>query len=357
MLEKLNGNNYKAIFFVNDTGGKYHEAVENLYQIAYAYHSTGIDTYILHEKEDFNIPNGLSPKFAELNHVSFAKMSSSQMMISHEDFIFIPDVYLEFVSQLKEQGVPAEFIIIVQNINVSFDMLEMGQTFYQLGVRQVIVTDDYYKRYFESYFSLSVVPASNTIFHVITPYVDDVYPYEHDIETNPTPQILLIDGRNISYERFVKKFYLKNSQYGWLPFKVIDDVANQVSANDIINSAVVVSLGEGTMTYNRIMQAHVCGKTVLCEDIVHKTDVLSELNNIYFYKTDIETAVSNFMDLFLSGIDSMSELTHSIDKTPKKGILRENQFMAYFETTKEAIKQNRIDFINAVNAKKEKTNE
>ena len=357
MLEKLNGNNYKAIFFVNDTGGKYHEAVENLYQIAYAYHSSGIETYILHEKEDFNIPNGLSPKFAELTHLSFAKMSSSQMMISHEDFIFIPDVYLEFVSQLKEQGVPAEFIIIVQNINVSFDMLEMGQTYYQLGVRQVIVTDEYYKRYFESYFSSSVVPASNTIFHVITPYVDEVYPSEYDIESNPTPQVLLIDGRNISYERFVKKFYLKNPQYGWLPFKVIDDVANQVSANDIISSAVVVSLGEGTMTYNRIMQANMCGKTVLSEDIVHKTVLLTELDNIYFSKTDLETAVSNFMDLFLSGIDSMKDITQSAARMPKKTLFRENKYMAYFETVKESIKQNRIDFINAVNAKKEKTNE
>lgn len=344
-LENLSENKYKAFFFINDTGGKYHEAVEYIYQLAYGYKSSGIETYILHEKDEYTIPSGIDyqNKYSQIEHLSFSKMASMQMKISHEDFIFIPDVYLEFISQLKEQMIPAEFIIIIQNINVIFDMLEMGQNIYQLGVRQVIVPDQAVKEYMEEYFTFQTNPKMSTTFHVLSPFVEDIYKSGGTISK---PQILLTDGRSISYERFVKKFYLKFPHYGWIPFKVMDDSDIVQSRNDIMESAFVVSFNEGILCGQRMMQAVSCGKKVITKKFeVRPVWTYGLESDIVEVSSPLESAVAHTFDYYLSG----GELDKEGDK-----VFSYLYFMENFKSVAENIKNNRIEFLNAVNEKQKK---
>lgn len=336
-MDSLNENKFNVFVFINDGKGRYHEAIEWLYQIALGYKNKGCNVVMLHENKDYTIPTSIDERYSQIKHLSFASLVSEDIQISVRDLIIIPDAYMEVVETLRKQKVPAEIIIAVQNIDVMYDMMEIGGHLMHMGVRQVFVMHEYVKNYLEAYFK-------GVAFHVITPYTQSCYNNQYRKPKDLT--VILCDGSELLYTRLIKKFYLKHPQYSFVPFKVIDDSSSEQTALNLQNASLLVSLNYGVLNASRVKQALACDTAALMNIQSYYNYKLSmsfdENDNIPIYLSDanisnLEDGISVLVDKFLTGTLYLNENEYVT--------YNENNFIGDFEVVSEKVKANRIEFL------------
>lgn len=346
MDSKLLDNNFKVFVFINNTKGRYHEAIEWLYQIALGYKQKGCDVYVMHENKDYIIPSNIDDRYESLKHISLTDIPAQNIEISVNDLFIIPDVFIELVDSLKQQKIPAEIVLAIQNTDVLFNMLEIGEHLLHKGIRQVLVMQDSNKEYLQEYFK-------SIVFHVIPPYVKKCY-----MESYSKPKdllVLLADGSDILYTNLIKKFYLKYPQYTFVPFKVIDDSSSEQTALNIKNASILVSLNYGVLNSSRARQALAANTPVLMNITnYHIYNLVNSFGNtdempLYF----CEPSISNLEDNISILIDRF--LTGQIDTINKFNAYSEDNFIGAFEVVSENIKNVRLEYLeNLKKVKNEK---
>lgn len=231
-IDTLKNNKNSAFFFVEDYNGNYNYKTEYFYAVANFYYSKGLNVYMVHEKVDYKIPY---QNYDKLVHISFEEISENkEIKITPVDYIFVPEIYIEVVAQMRKQKVPAEIIVVSQDYNKIFDPLEIGENWLMHGIKHVITVSEEQRKYLLDFFpSLDV--------RVLNPFVaDDFIP-----ATEPRkPIVTFISGNERIVENTVKKFQTKYTQYAWIPFKIISPLSTADMARQLKESACAVDLEE-----------------------------------------------------------------------------------------------------------------
>lgn len=231
-IDSLKENKNSAFFFIEDYNGNYNYKTEYFYNIASFYKKQGVNVYIVHEKKEYKIPYS---EFEDLKHVSFEDISENKdIKITPSDYIFIPEVYIEVVAQMRKQKVPAEIVIISQDYNRVFDPMEIGENWLMYGIKHVITVSEEQRKYLIDFFpSLDV--------KVLPPFVSD----DFSPPVSPRkPIVTFISGNERLIENTVKKFQTKYTQYAWIPFKIISPLSTADIARQLKESACAVDLEE-----------------------------------------------------------------------------------------------------------------
>lgn len=242
-VDQIKDNKNSGFFFVEDYNGNYNYKTEYMYNIANFYSDQGLNVYIVHEKVDYKLPY---KEFEHLKHVSFEDISNnSEIKITPADFIFIPEIYMELVAQFRKSKVPAEMVIVSQDYNRIFDVLEIGENWLMYGLKHVITVSEAQKEYLLGFFpSLDV--------KVLSPIINDNF----IPNTEPRkPIVTFVSGNEQKIENIVKQFQSKYTQYAWIPFKILSPISANDMARQLKESACVIDLEEYSPFKQEALQA------------------------------------------------------------------------------------------------------
>ena len=342
--DNVENNNFKACFFTIDTKGQYHEAVEYIYNLALAYEKAGIETYLIHEEEDYKMPEWLGEEYVNLSHDTFEAFAG-KISLSPSDIVFLPEVYTEILQQLIQYKVPAELVVIIQQYERVFDVLEMGQSYNaNYGVKNVIVPTQSVKNHLQQYMH-------GLNYHVINPYIKDFFKRTNKPKT---PMILMADANTASAKRVVQKFYLKYPQYAWVPFKMLTRFHINQMKEQYEDSQFVVFLDDKNAFCLEQLQAMSMGAIPIAITPKLAPDWLIEdqkMKNIGVYtQNDLK-----IVDLLAYAIDSF--LTDKVDESIYEQAVnvadefRYSNFNSQFNITFEALKQSRLELFKKVEEK------
>lgn len=347
--ENIENNEFKACFFAMDTKGQYHEAMEYIYDIALAYEKAGIETYLIHEEKDYKMPEWLGEQYTNLTHYSFEDFSG-KITLSASDFIFVPEAYTELLSQLVEHRVPAEIVMIIQQYEMVFDALELGDNYNtSYGVKNVIVPSNAIKNHLAQYMQ-------GLNFHVLNPQVKDVFVQS---DKPKKPIVLMADSSSRASERIVKKFYMKYPQYSWVPFKMlsrfhINDIKEQYQ-----DAPCAVFLDDKNSFSVEQLQAMSMGVIPISMTPKLAPDWLIEggkLKNIGVYTNNdlkIVDLIAYFIDAFITN-RLEAEITDGAKEVAKQYLAKNHQ--KQFNGIFEQLKQSRLDLLKKIEDRQKENN-
>lgn len=342
--DNIENNDFKACFFAMDTKGQYHEAMEYIYDIALAYEKAGIETYVIHEEKEYKMPEWLGEDYVNITHYSFEDFAG-KITLSPSDFIFVPEAYTELLQQFVEHKVPAEIIMIIQQYELVFDALEMGQSYnLDFGVKNVIVPSNAIKNHLSQYMQ-------GLNFHVINPYVKDNFKQN---EKPKKPIVLMADGNSNQSQRIVKKFYMKYPQYSWVPFKMLNRFHLNEIKEQYQESPCVVFLDDKNSFYIEQLQAMSMGALPISMTPKLAPDWLIEegkIRNVGVYtQNDLKLIdlIAHFMDSFIT-----EKIDESVFKSATQLASNYNKkaFNKQFNVIFEAFKQSRLQLFAKIEEK------
>lgn len=347
--DNIENNDFKACFFAMDTKGQYHEAMEYIYNLALAYEKAGIETYVIHEEKDYKMPEWLGEDYVNITHYSFAELGE-KITLSPSDFIFIPEAYTELLQQFIEHRVPAEIVVIIQQYELVFDALEMGQSYnLDYGVKNVIVPSNAIKNHLQQYMQ-------GLNFHVIHPYVKDDFVQS---DKPKKPIVLMADGGSNESQRIVKKFYMKYPQYSWVPFKMLNRFHLNEIKEQYQDSPCVIFLDDKNSFYIEQLQAMSMGAIPISMTPKLAPDWLVEdgkLRNTGVYtQNDLKLIdlIAYFIDSFITNKieDNVYESAKNVASQYNK-----KQFDKQFNVAFEAFKQSRLQLFQKIEEKQKENN-
>ncbi len=343
-IDALKNNNNSAFFFVEDYNGNYNYKTEYIYNIASFYKEKGANTYIVHEKKGYVCPY---KEFEGLAHISFEEISENKdIKISPSDYIFIPEVYIEVVAQMRKQKVPAEIIVISQDYNKIFDSLEIGESWTMYGIKHVITTSEGQKTYLLDYFP-------NLEVHILHPFVSP------DFVSTAEPRkpiVTFTSGSERGIENTVKKFQAKYSQYAWVPFKILSPLSTADMARQLNESACAVSLEEHSPFKLDVLQAFrtktpVIG--VLPKIALEWLNNGGKVNNNAVWSIN-EMQISDLIALFID-----RWVTDKLDNNVVQGAYQDSSpytldnFKIKMDGIFESIKEQRVNFLEGLKTQNE----
>lgn len=203
-INKIENKESVIYFFTIDTNGKQLASVANIYEHVKILTELGYNACILHEKDNyFGVESWLGKEYSELPHKSIEKKDLS---IGAWDFVVIPEVFANIMEESMK--LPCKRIVLCQSHEHILELLNIGKTWGNYGIRDAIVTSnklgDYVKKLFPS-INTHVVPVS------IPEYFKDT--------GKPKKPTVGVHTRNQSETiKLVKSFYLQYPMYKWVSF-------------------------------------------------------------------------------------------------------------------------------------------
>ena len=195
-IDKIEKKSFNVFFYVLDTKGNPSGSLEYIYPTAYVLKELGYNVTMLHnEKEDFvGVGDWLGAKYAELPH---RNVETENVEISASDFLFIPEIFSNVMTQTKT--LPCKRVIILQNYNFLPEFLPISTDFENLKIFDAITTTKVQEKKFKEYF-----PEVQT--HVVSPSIKPVF------RNSDKPRKLIINIVSKNQEdvyRVMKPFYWK----------------------------------------------------------------------------------------------------------------------------------------------------
>jgi hypothetical protein len=232
--KKYENEKLKFFFFVADTFGKPMGSIEFIYKIAKLV-SEKYEVVMLHEKEKFmGVKDWMGDEYASLNHLPISALNDSKYQIEATDFFIVPEIYGEFLKNLKLNNLPCEVIVLCQSHSFITRYFEVGETWRRFGLDTVITTSEKMKSFLEEF-----QPANHI--HIINPPITDDF---HFSEEPQQPQIVLY-ARNVEDgHRIMKLFYSKYPMYGWVPVNVIGSLPKKDFAEELRKNCLAVFIDD-----------------------------------------------------------------------------------------------------------------
>ena len=225
-IENLDNKSFNIRFFVMDTNGNPVAGVANIYEHVKLLRELGYNASILHEKNDYTPVNWLGEEYVNLPHSS---AESTELKISPEDFIIVPEIYANIMEQLSK--VPGTRIVLCQSYDYILEMLVPGKTWKDFGVTKCITTSDKQKEYIDHLFSgtidIDVVPVS------IPEYFKPT-----DKDRKPIVSVMCRDQRDLV--KIFKSFYLRHPHLKWITFRDLRGLPREVFASELSQSCLAV---------------------------------------------------------------------------------------------------------------------
>ena len=250
-IKKIKDKTFNIYFYVLDTQGNPSGSLEYIYQIAYCLKQLGYNVIMLHNQKDFiGVGEWLGTKYNEIEHKN---IETENVEINACDFLFIPEIFTDVMSQTKK--LPCKRIAIVQNYNYLSEFMPITATFEDLRINDIITTTNTQKAIIEDYFPKMKV-------HVVSPSISKVF---RD-STEPRKLIINIVSKNQeNVFRIIKPFYWKNPLYKWVSFRELRGLDHETLSQALMESPITVWIDENTNFGFAPLEAMRCGSIVLAK--------------------------------------------------------------------------------------------
>lgn len=226
-IEKLKTKGSRFYFYVIDTKGVPSGSLLYIYKIAYHLHQSGYDVTMLHSEKDFvGIGEWAEKKYAELKHET---VENKRQKFSPADFLFIPDIYTEIMSQTK--AMPCKRIIIFQNDEYFTRFIPLGVSPYKYGITDAIVNTEYNKEWFKT--NLQHIKT-----HLIRPGISTTMFRKPEKPRKLIVNFVCKDGNDAS--RIVKPFMWKYPNLKWVTFAQLGNLPQDVFADALRDGAITI---------------------------------------------------------------------------------------------------------------------
>ena len=248
-IKKIKDKNFNIFFYVLDTQGNPSGSLEYIYQTAFILKNNGYNVTMLHNQKDFiGVAEWLGEKYNVLEHKN---IETENVEINPCDFLFIPEIFTDVMSQTKK--LPCKRIAIIQNYNYLSEFMPIAGDFNTMKISDAITTTNAQKEIINSYFP-------NLNVHVVPPSISKIF-RESDA---PKKLIINIVSRNQeNVFRIMKPFYWKNPMYKWVSFRELRGLDQETLSNALMESPITVCVDENTNFGFVTLEALRCGSIVL----------------------------------------------------------------------------------------------
>lgn len=252
-LKKMADKTFKVRFFVVDTKGAPSGMLTYVYDLAYQMKELGYDVQMIYSDADFvGVGSWLGDKYAELPHINAGKDSKDFINASLADVLFVPEVCISVLSQLKN-SIPSKKVVICQNFSYLTESMPVGVTFDDLNVRDCVAISESVANDIKEFF-----PSVNTC--VVRPSIPDFFNNE---DTEKKPIINVVSKNNTETQMIVNTLFWKYPNYKWVPLRPLRNVPRQVFAEKLKESVATIWIDDYTDFGYSALEAMACGNIVI----------------------------------------------------------------------------------------------
>lgn len=225
-VEKLENKDFKVCFFVIDSKGNPSGSLAYIYETAFALKEMGYNVQMLHQDKEFvGVGEWLGEKYASLPH---ANIETDNVDISPSDFLIIPEIFSNVMSQTKK--LPCKRIALLQNFNYLTEFIPLGATWDDLRIYDVITTTKEQESMIKEVF-----PSIRS--HIVRPSISPCFKESSE----PKKLIVNIVAKNQSdINKIVKPFYWKYPIYKWVSFRELRGLSREDFASALREGIITV---------------------------------------------------------------------------------------------------------------------
>jgi len=227
-ISNLKNKKFTIYFFVIDTKGSPNGSTQYIYEMAKQLQDINYNVVILHQeskKEFVGVRNWMGNEYADLKHEC---IESEDVKVSTSDFLIIPEVFANVMSQVKE--LPCKRIILCQNVNYITEFIPIGMSWENYNISDVITTTELQANDIKSLF-----PNMNV--NVINPGIRDFF--RDDNSPKKLMVTMMVKDESI-VKKIVKKFHWKFPSLRWVTFTDPRGLSKEEFADTLRESAITV---------------------------------------------------------------------------------------------------------------------
>lgn len=309
-LKKFDDKAFNVYFYVIDTKGVPSGSLLYIYKVAYELHSLGYNVTMLHNENEFvGISQWADSKYAELPH---SKVSDRQVTLSASDFLIIPEIYTDIMSQTRD--IPCKRVMLVQNFDYLTKIIPVGVHPYEYGITDAIVNTKTTEKLIKNN-----LPMIKT--HVLSPGISDTLFRKNDKPKKMIVNFVVKNGDDAS--RVVKPFFWKYPQLKWVTFAHLSNLPQEIFANALRDAAITIVIDD-TMSFGyAALEALKTGSIVICKIPENTPDWMldnDELSNSIVWVDNLDEIpdlIANLVAMWVRD-DVPEELYNEIDKAAEK---------------------------------------
>ena len=251
-IKKSEEKAFNVYFYVIDTKGVPSGSLLYIYKMARILTDMGYKVTMLHnEKEFIGVEQWADKKYAELPH---SKISDRAVTISPSDFLIIPEIYTDIMSQTRD--LPCKRIILLQNFEYMTKIIPAGVHPYEYRITDAIVNTEVNKK-----FMANNLPRIKT--HVVRPGISDGL-----FRKNTTPKKMIVNfvaKEADDASRIVKPFWWKYPRFKWVTFAQLSNLPQEIFADALRDAAFTIVIDIKTSFQYAALEALKAGSIVLCK--------------------------------------------------------------------------------------------
>lgn len=329
-ISNLSKKNFTINFFVVDTKGNPNTSTRFIYETAKDLIDNGYQCAMLYQQETeinekgveaevpfIGVGEWMGKDYSEIPHYS---ISSDNVKISASDFLIIPELFTNVMSQTKK--LPCKRIALFQKLDHVTEFLPLGTSLSDYNIFDVITTTKTQAEEIKEVFS-------DLKYHVISPSIPDYF--RESVE--PKKLIVGVVIKDVQkLKKLVKQFYLRYPQYSWVSFKDLKNMPREEFANEFRDFAIVVWLDEETYFGYSAIEAIKSGCVVIGKiptvipDWMYNDDKTGISSNGIWYdnEKDVYRLLSHTIKLWLD--DAIPEvITNEMVKLKDKYTFKQKQ--------------------------------
>lgn len=233
-IDKLDKKEFTVYFYVIDTKGVPSGSLLYIYKMAYELKELGYNVMMLHNERggDFiGIGEWAEKKYADLPHANIE--NQKKVAVSPADFLLIPDIYTEIMSQTK--NLPCKRIIIFQNDEYFTRFIPLGVSPYTYKITDAIVNTSNSQAWIEK--NLSRLKT-----RLVRPAISSTMFRKPEKPRQLIVNFVCKDGNDTS--RMVKPFFWKYPELKWVAHTQLNGLSQEVFADALRNGAITVWVDE-----------------------------------------------------------------------------------------------------------------
>jgi hypothetical protein len=226
-IENMKNKTSRIYFLVQDTKGNAKASVSYIYKMAMSLKNAGYNPIILHEKPDYQ---GVSEWLGEdyMSELPHKPIEGSNLDISPEDLIIIPELYAFVMEQIK--NLPCGKVVLCQSYDYIFETLQPGESWSQFGFLKCITTSEKQEEWIETVMR-------NVSVDVVEPLISDNFKKPEGL---PKTIINIHTRDHRDTTNTIKAFYTRFPQYRWFTFRDLRGLSEEQFADRMKESFVSV---------------------------------------------------------------------------------------------------------------------
>lgn len=231
-IASLNKKKFTFYFFVIDTKGMPNGSTQYIYEIAKELKDLDYNVAMLHQEQEFvGVSSWLGEEYADIPHY---KVDNTNVKISSSDFLFVPEILANVMSQTKT--LPCKKIVICQNVNYITEFIPLGVSWSDYNITDVITTTQTQANDIKDLF-----PRVNTT--IIKPSIPN---YFRNDGVPKKLMVCVVCKDDAIVNRITKQFSWKYPEYRWITFANAKGLPREMFADTLRESEITVWVDDDT---------------------------------------------------------------------------------------------------------------